>query len=73
MFWNGQADPGMRPLIDFFVWLVGAGLAMPLYISEPNLGGYAGRYRLTSAGERFLQPIGARVTVETDVRWSVTV
>jgi hypothetical protein len=54
MFRIGQSDPGMQPLIDFLAWIVGSGLAIPLHNADPNIGGYATRYRLTSAGSLLL-------------------
>jgi hypothetical protein len=47
-FLNGQALPWMRPLIDFFAWMVGAGLAIPVYDQPAN--GYPARYRFTTDG-----------------------
>jgi len=51
-FLFGQTEPWLQPLIDFFAWFVRAGLAIPLYGVNENMGGYAQRYRLTSAGVR---------------------
>jgi hypothetical protein len=53
-FFNGLASSWMQPVIDFLAWIAISGLAMPLYDSNPNVGGYAVRYRLTSTGARFL-------------------
>jgi hypothetical protein len=53
-FIKEQSQPWMQPVVDALASLVRAGLAIPLYHAQP----YPPRYRLTSAGIRFLDADG---------------
>jgi hypothetical protein len=57
-FLRDQVESWLQPMIDFFAWMIGSGLALPLFHPDGSMNGYSVYYRLTTTGARFLDADG---------------